>query len=1168
MKIAYTLVVSLLLLAACRPNNDSRLFELVPASETGITFANTITTSDSMNALNFDYIYNGGGVAVGDVNNDSLPDIYFTGNMVSGKLYLNKGNFQFEDITEKAGVSTTKWTTGVAMVDINTDGLLDLYVCVAGKDSTQSANLLFVSNGNGTFTEKAKEYGLADTGYSTQAAFFDYDNDGDLDMYLLTNAYENFNRNITRPKFTKGEGKSTDRLYRNNGDHTFTNVSKEAGILVEGYGLGVAVSDINQDGWPDVYVANDFLTNDLLWINNQNGTFTESAARYMKHQSHNGMGTDVADYNNDGLVDIVVLDMLPEDNLRQKTMFPAPNYDRFEQTLQYGYIPQYIRNTLQLNNGNGTFSEIGQLAGIHNTDWSWSALFADYDNDGLKDLLITNGYRKDVTNMDFITYSRENSMFGTDETNKKRMAGELDKLAGANVHNYIFRNKGDLTFEDKSLTWGMSEPGYSNGAAYADLDQDGDLDLVVNNIDQKASIYRNNADKVLTHTYLQIELIGTDLNKHGIGTKIELVSGGKKQFQEQTLYRGYKSTVDPLIHFGLGSITKVDTLTVTWPDGKLQQLYNVAAKQRLVIDYKQSKVPESVQVPAHIPSQTLFTNISGRNGLVYKHQESDYVDFKIQPLLPHKFSQNGPGIAVGDADGNGLDDVYVGGAAGKSGVLFFQSSSGTFESHEVAKQREEDMGSLFFDADKDGDLDLYVASGGSEFEENSAYYQDRLYVNDGKGNFTHQSAALPEMRTSGSCVTAADYDQDGDLDLFVGGRIVPGKYPMPARSYILQNNGGKFTDITAQLCQELQKPGLVTAALWTDFNNDNQIDLIVTGEWMPVSFFENKNGRLTNVTNNAGTAQATGWWNSLTSGDFDQDGDMDYVAGNLGLNTKYKASEKEPVCVYAKDYDQNGSIDPILCYYIMGENHPTHPRDALIDQINGMRGRFPRYEQYGKATLDKVLTKQELEGALVVRSEYFQSAYIENQGNGKFVMRPLPIQAQVAPVFGMLSRDFDGDGQLDVLLTGNSYAAEVQTGQYDASVGLLLKGDGKGDFSPVPVTKSGFFVNKDAKGIAELMDSKGNPLVLVACNADSLESFTYKSTTESIKLLPSDQYAILTHKNGKKSKQEFYYGSAYLSQSARVLKLSEDIIAATIYESNGKSRVVTIKAGLAVIRQP
>jgi hypothetical protein len=641
-------------LYSCKEHNqEAALFESLPSSTTHIDFANTITTSDTLNAILFDYVYNGGGVAVGDINNDSLPDIYFTGNQVSGKLYLNKGNFVFEDITQKANVITSQWTTGVSMVDINADGFLDIYICAAGKDTSTSSNLLYINNGDNTFVEKASEYGLADVGYSTQAAFLDYDKDGDLDMYLLTNAYETFNRNTTKPKQLKGESKSTDRLYRNNGNNTFSNVSAEAGILIEGYGLGVAVSDINLDGWPDIYVANDFITNDILWINNGDGTFSDQAAQATRHQSHNGMGTDVADFNNDGLVDIVVLDMLPEDNLRQKTMFPAINYDRFEMTLQYGYIPQYVRNTLQLNNGNGTFSEIGQLAGIHNTDWSWSSLFADYDNDGLKDLLITNGYRKDVTHLDFITYNRENSMFGTDETNRKANAKKLEELQGAKVHNYIFQNKGDLTFTDKSLQWGMDEPTYSNGAAYADLDNDGDLDLVINNIDQKASLYRNNAEKHLKNNYLQIVLQGDSLNKGGIGTKISLFSNGQLQYQENSPYRGYKSTVDTPLHFGLGKQSRIDSLKVVWPDGKYQLLENLQANRRITISYLDAGPMPDKRKNTEVP---LLTQVGPKNGIAYKHQESGYVDFKVQPLIPHKFSQNGPGIAVGDVDANGLDD--------------------------------------------------------------------------------------------------------------------------------------------------------------------------------------------------------------------------------------------------------------------------------------------------------------------------------------------------------------------------------------------------------------------------------------------------------------------------------------------------------------------------------
>jgi hypothetical protein len=1172
MKYVIVSILVAIFLNACKNKTQERpLFEAVSSSKTNIHFANTITTNDSLNALSFDYIYNGGGVAIGDINNDSLPDIYFTGNQVSGKLYLNKGNFEFEDITVQAGVGTNRWATGVSMVDINADGFLDLYICVAGKDTSRSSNLLFINNGNQTFSEKAREYGLADTGYSTHAAFLDYDKDTDLDMYLLTNGYESYARNNARPKLLKGESITTDRLYRNNGNNTFTNVSKEAGILVEGYGLGVAVSDINQDGWPDIYVANDFITNDILWINNGDGTFTDKAAQSLKHQSHNGMGTDVADFNNDGLVDIVVLDMLPEDNLRQKSMFPSVKYDRFAMNLQYGYIPQYVRNTLQLNNGNGTFSEIGQLAGIHNTDWSWSALFADYDNDGYKDLFITNGYRKDVTDLDFVTYSRENAMFGTDEIIRQKNVKELEKLKGAHVHNYIYKNKGDLTFSDQSTQWGMAEPSYSNGAAYADLDKDGDLDLVINNIDSEASIYRNNTNIYLKNNYLQILLQGDTPNKAGLGTKIRLFYNGQQQYQECYPYRGYKSTVYTPIHFGLGNQTNVDSIEIQWPDGKYQLLKNIKSNQQLLVAHINAKQP---QVPSEKKQllAPLFTDVSQNIGIDFKHQESGFVDFKVQPLLPHKFSQNGPGIAVGDADGNGLDDFYVGGAARQSGMLFYQKSQGKFEGKPIGTKEEEDMGSLFFDADNDSDLDLYVVSGGSEFGTTSPYYQDRLYKNDGKGNYSIDSTALPSITASGSCVTAADYDKDGDLDLFVGGRIVPARYPLPAQSYILQNTNGKFNDVTAEVGKEIQRVGLVTTALWTDFDNDSQIDLLVAGEWMPVRFFKNVNGKFIAWNADEGKIDSPskdytgesktpithsyGWWNSLAAGDFDNDGDIDYIAGNLGLNSKYKTSPTEPVCVYAKDYDKNGSFDPVLCYYIMGKNYPTHSRDAMIEQMNGMRGRFTRYEAYGKATFDQVFTKDELADAYVVRSENFESSYLENAGNGKFNIKSLPIQAQFAPIFGMIVTDIDKDSNLDVLMAGNSYATEVQTGWYDASIGVYLKGDGKGNFTSQPVTETGFYISKDAKSMVHLPASDGSSLVLISCNNDSLKAFTTavpKSQQLSIKLSSSELYGEITSKGGPKRKEEFYFGSSYLSQSSRMWQVPTDA-QVIIYDSQGKSR--------------
>lgn len=1152
-------ILSMMHFSCKREAKEAQIFEQLSSSKTNITFANTIVTDDSINAVNYEYIYNGGGVAVGDINNDGLPDLFFSGNMESSRLYLNKGNFEFEDLTEKAGVGTQLWATGASMIDINADGFLDIYVCIASKEESQSANLLFINNGNQTFSEKAKEYGIADKGYSTHAAFFDYDKDGDLDMYLLTNGYENFNRNQLRPKKKNGEGNSTDKLYRNKGDGTFEDVSAKAGILVEGYGLGVAIADINQDGWPDVYVANDFITNDLLWINNGNGTFTESADKWMKHQSHNAMGTDVADFNNDGLLDIVVMDMLPEDNLRQKSMFSNHNYDLFMMNQKHGYTPQYVRNTLQLNNGNGTFSEVGQLAGIHKTDWSWSALFSDFDNDGLKDLLVTNGYRKDVTNLDFIVYRQQRGIFGNAKSTKENTAKALASLEGAYVHNYLFKNEGDLTFSDKSYEWGFGEPSYSNGAAFVDLDNDGDMDVVTNNIDQKASVYRNNADKVTNNNYVQLKLIGSEANKVGFGAKITLNYQNKVQFHEHNTYRGYKSTVDDIIHFGMGSISSVDSLTVVWPDGKYQELHQVKTNQRLVVKYEDAQAPPSFQEPGIASSSQLFSEISGKNGVAYKHQENDYKDFKVQHLVPHKFSQNGPGIAVGDVTGNGLDDFYIGGAAGFSGKLFYQVKPEVFEGKEfTGALAEEDMGSLFFDADGDGDLDLYVVSGGSEHPDQSLNYKDRLYFNDEKGNFTLNSEALPEIISSGSSVVAADYDKDGDLDLFVGGRVVPGKYPVPAKSYILQNDKGKFKDVTQEKCPELESMGLVTAALWTDFDNDNKIDLIVVGEWMPLSFFKNTGESFENITSSSGLEDTHGWWNSLAAGDFDGDGDTDYIAGNLGLNSIYKASVNQPVRVYAKDFDKNGSIDPILTHYINGKEYPTHPRDNLTDQLNFMRGKFTTYNSYGQATIDQVLTKKELKEAYKVESEYFQSSYIENKGNGKFVIQALPIQAQLAPVYGILTNDFDGDGYLDVLISGNSYATEILTGWYDASIGLLLKGDGKGSFTPVNNRESGFFVDKDSKGIAEVNTGNDQSLILIACNSDSLKAFqqTHKKDRQYLRLKPNDAYAIVNLKDGSKLKKEFYYGSSYLSQSSRFLELTKEIFSLTIYNFSGEERVL------------
>jgi hypothetical protein len=1179
------LLLILGMLSACTQDGEKEapLFELLSPGQTGIGFVNSLSENDSINVFDFDYMYNGGGVAVGDLNNDGLPDLFFTGNSVSCRLYLNKGSkgtepLQFQDVTAAAGLSTTQWAEGVTLVDINNDGLLDIYVSTSsGYKKQPNTNLLFINNGVSeggipAFTEQAAAWGIADSSYNTQAAFFDYDLDGDLDLYVLSNAVEDKNRNNPRPRLLSGEGRSTDKLYRNNGNSTFTNVSAEAGILIEGYGLGLAISDINKDGWPDVYVANDFVSNDVLYINNGDGTFSNKIKHMLKHQSMNGMGTDVADYNNDGLADIVVVDMMPDKNLRQKSMFANINYDRYMLELRLNYEPQFVRNTLQLNRGAGpngelSFSEVGQMAGVYKTDWSWTPLFADFDNDGLKDLFITNGYGKDVTDMDFVAYSTSLRQFGTHESKLDKIRPEMKKLVEVKTPNFIYKNKGDLTFSDKSESWGFVQPSLSNGAAFADLDGDGDLDLVVNNVDEPAFIYQNNANKLLaSNNYLKLDIKGDSLNKQGLGSKITLHykkdNAPEMQYYEHYLTRGYKSAVDSRVHFGLGNTKNIDSLEIQWPDGRKQVLHNIKTNQLLQLDHQDSRAPEILKSPT---IRLAFNEVTNTSGLDYLHKAEEFVDFKIQPLLPHKHSEGGPGIAVGDVNADGLEDFYVGGNIMHPGTLFLQQAGGTFSQKRLETSGEfDDMGSLFFDADGDGDLDLYIVSGGSRRMAGTAAYQDRLYFNDGRGIFTLRPAALPQMHTSGSVVTAADYDGDGDLDLFVGGRIVPQQYPMPAQSYVLRNDGGSFTDASKELYPELEKLGLVTAALWTDVNQDRLPDLIITGEWMPITILqqEKRTGgkrAFTNITHSAGLANTNGWWNSIAAGDFNGDGHTDYVAGNLGLNSRYQASVSEPVSLYAKDYDKNGSIDPIMFYYIMGENYPAHPRDALTGQLSYMRGRFRKYADYGKTSFNDFFAAGETEDAYVLKSYEFRSSVIRNGGDGTFTVTPLPALAQLAPVNGIISKDFNNDGFTDLLLAGNSYATEIHTGRYDASVGNYLLGDGKGNFTPVSSKNSGFYVAGDSRAMAEMVNSNGKSLILVSQYNDKLKVFApaQQAPMATYKANPMDQRADVYFKNGKKRSYEFYHGTAYLSQSSRVLPVSAEVDSVVVYTYSGKKKTYT-----------
>jgi len=1159
--IKYLLILIVTSLASCT-ERTSGMYEALSPEQTGISFANNLIYSDSLSVLDFEYLFNGGGVAVGDINNDGLQDLYFTGNMTSGKLYLNMGNWKFEDITEKGGLTSSVWQNGVTMVDINQDGYKDIFVAVAGTRNTpkdKRRNLLFINNGNSTFTESAAQYGLEGTGHNIQTAFLDYDKDGDLDVYFLRNAFVEYSRNRARPKSVRGESSTTDQLYRNNGNNTFTNVSAETGILIEGFGLGVQVCDLNEDGWPDIYVSNDFITNDLLYINNQDGTFTNKAGQYFKHATYNAMGNDIADFNNDGLVDVVEVDMLPPDNYRWKVTIMGNNYDEFQNGIHYGYEPQYIRNTLQLNNGNGTFSEIGYLAGIEATDWSWSPLLADYDNDGLKDLFITNGYRQDITNLDFIKFSERTARMGTAEANKKERLDMLAKIPGIKVHKYAYRNNGNLTFTDQSEAWGLSSFAYSNGAAYADLDNDGDLDLVTNNIDEPASVFRNSKNNGKeSANFLRIGFVGPSLNREGLGAKVYLRNKGTLQYQYFTPFRGFLSSMEPYLHFGLGSTSSIDSLEVIWPDGNAQVIQNVKSNQVLMLKYADA-APQVEIIKTTAP--LLFSETTEDSGINYVHEENDFVDFKVQPILPHMHSRNGPGIAVSDVNGDGLEDFYVGGALGQGGNLFLQQQNGKFKISTSIKidSLADEMGVLFFDADNDGDADLYKVTGGTEEIKESTAYADHLYINDGKGNFTEAIHALPEIHQSGSCVIASDYDHDGDLDLFVGGRIIPGEYPMPASSYILRNDTDgsdvRFTDVTKEVSPGLHKLGLVTSGLWTDVDNDGWMDLLLVGEFMPITYFRNKEGKTFEKIESPSLAHSSGWWNSITAGDFDQDGDMDYIVGNLGLNSRYKGTTKEPLCINASDYDKNGSIDPVMSLYIQGEKQIVHSWDDLVKQINPIRARFRTYDPYAQASFEKSFLPEEIAASYQVCGEWFETSYLENKGKGDFVLTPLPVHLQFSPVYGVVVNDYNHDGNLDALLIGNSYATEVSTGRYDASIGSFLRGDGKGNLAWVANRSSGFMVDQDAKGLSTLIAADGRELILAGINNGKLKVHSSNTETKYFSPLPNDAYAIIRLKSGASYKHEFYYGSTYLSSSSRKLLLSDAIAEIMVFSFSGEKKI-------------
>ena len=1062
----------------CRLETSAPLFEVVAPSASGVTFANTLPEDSAFNILDYLYYYNGGGVAVGDVDGDGLSDLYFTSNLGSDRLYRNKGHFQFEDITERAGVAGPPgWKSGVTMADVNGDGHLDIYVSAVNYLAMHGRNVLYINNGDGTFTDRTKQDGLEHEGYSTQAAFFDYDGDGDLDMYLLNSSVHTERQPSSHPQRTPRHPRAGDRLFRNDGGH-FVDVSEHAHIYggVEGYGLGVVASDLNGDGCLDLYVANDFQENDFLYWNNCDGTFTEGIARAAPHTSQFSMGVDAADFNNDGRVDLAVLDMLPDREDILKTSANADELNVFNLKLEAGYHAQYARNTLQLNRGLGRFSDIGYLAGVYATDWSWAPLFADLDNDGLKDLFITNGIWRRPNDLDYITFVQSQA-----QRDDKVL---IDMMPHLPLAKYAFRNNGDLTFTNMADAWGLAHPGFSNGAAYVDLDNDGALDLVVNNVNAPATIYRNRAREIGGNNYLQVQLRGAGANTGGIGAKDIVRAGDQTQRLEQMPTRGFESSVDPRLHFGLGSAKTVDSVTVIWPDRRFQVKTLVAANQSITLS-QQDAAGRFNYTPGR-EQQPLFTDVTGTSGVEFRHGENTFYDFTREPLMPHLLSTEGPALAVGDVNGDGLGDVYVGGAKWQPGRLFAQQKDGTFrivgEPAIAADSLAEDVDAAFFDADRDGDLDLYVVSGGNEFWGDAEPLRDRLYINDGHGGFSPAAHALPDFFHNGSCVVPGDFDGDGDVDLFVGSRVVSRQYGRTPRSYLLQNDGaGMFTDVTLEKAPALAEAGMVTAAAWVDK------DLIVVGEWMPVGVFRYENGRFVDRTAQAGLARTNGWWNSVTAADLNGDGRADLVLGNLGLNSGLRASQTEPARLYVGDFFENGTLEQVLTFYKHGVSYPLPGRDDLLRVMPQLRSKYPTYAAFGASRIEDIFTSTERRRATVLEARDFGTSIALNKGDGTFDLHVLPTEAQFAPVYAALADDFDRDGHTDLLLGGNFYGVTPVQGRYDASYGLLLSGDGKGGFMPVDLDRSGLVIEGQVRHMALVRGPHGERFVVVARNGDRLQ---------------------------------------------------------------------------------
>ncbi len=1072
-------------------------FELIDPSHSKIFFSNDLPEDGFRNILRYQYYYNGGGVAIGDVDNDGLSDICLASNIRAPELYLNQGDFQFIASGKAAGLSLpsqVSWNTGIAMADINADGFLDIYLCRSGNlQPDNRRNLLFINQGDGTFAEMAGKWGLDDAGYSIQAAFFDYDRDGDLDVYLTNHGMEFYGRDQSR-KNQRRDRYSGDKLYRNDGDR-FSDVTAASGIYERAYsyGLGVGIADLNQDGWEDIYVSNDFYEHDYLYLNQGDGTFLETIKEATRQISYFGMGNDLADVDNDGLIDIMVVDMMPQDHVRRHTNLAGLTQEKFWEFIDKGYHFQYMYNSLNVNNGNGTFSNLAHLAGVAQTDWSWAPLFADFDNDGHKDIFITNGLRKDVLNLDFINHTTVRYQRFV-KSDGRLPDGQLKDLLGEipsePIANFAYRNTGGLQFEAVNEHWGLTHTSFSNGAAYGDLDNDGDLDLVVNNLDTKAFVYRNDLESTPTTSYLKIQLAGPTGNPSALGTKVWVSTPENQQYQQLYLTRGYQSSVEPILHFGLGAATKVQ-LKIQWPDLRECRLDNIASNQTVKIDYQTC----SNEIAGRSPEADI-TRLFERDteiGSKFRHRENSWDDFDQEFLLPYRYSALGPVLAVADVNADGLDDVFVGGSAGFSGQLLVQKVDQSFmpvDGPWTTDSAAEDGGACFFDVDLDGDLDLFVSGGGCEFEQGHKNYSDRLYLNQGSELFNKANYQSADNHSSG-CIKAGDFDADGDLDLFVAGRQVSGGYPQPATSQLLENQQGTLVS-NRDLLPDLQDLGMVTDAQWTDFDSDGRLDLVVVGEWMSPTFFKNTGQGFINVSDQTSLPNLSGWYFSIESGDFDEDGDPDYIVGNLGLNHRFQASQEEPFEIFAADFDENGDLDPVLAYWREERLYPVYGRHVLQEQLNFLKDKYPLFHQFAEADIPSIFGRDQLEKSIHYQSRNFASLYIENLGDGTFTYQPLPIRAQVAPIQDLLIDDYDADGHLDLLIAGNLYGMEHRTPRSDAGVGLLLLGNGQGEFTPLSPHQSGLFVSGDVKALVPIRFAKSKG-ILIGKNDDFLELWTHSA---------------------------------------------------------------------------